>query len=94
MKAIAYLAASFLILQSSGCNESKPAEKPQTPAPIPYQRFVPVSTPQANMSGVPWTGFFALDTKTGQLCLTTNLDPPEKFNNLPNCNTLRTTVPD
>jgi len=36
------------------------------------QRFVPVSSLPASQgaTNIPWTGFFALDTETGQLCRT------------------------
>jgi hypothetical protein len=54
----------------------------------------PVPSPQSGMMGVPWTGYFALDTKTGQLCLTSDKYVPEKFNELPTCVVLTMTNPD
>jgi hypothetical protein len=51
-------------------------EKPQTPLqpqakpqPVEYQRFLPI--PENPTNGAPWSGYFALDTQTGQLCRTT-----------------------
>ena len=35
-----------------------------------YQRFVPIPQGTVATEGVPWDGFFALDTKTGTLCTT------------------------
>jgi hypothetical protein len=60
----------------------------------PYQRFVPVSRPPEKMVGVPWTGFFALDTKTGLLCLTTDNHVPPDYQDLPTCTKVMTDWPD
>jgi hypothetical protein len=82
MRPSLFLAIAFLTY--AGCNQPQPA----TPSPVsiqPYQRFVPVPSPQAQMIGVPWTGYFALDTQVGQLCLTTGVYIPEKFSKLPTC---------
>jgi hypothetical protein len=51
-----------------------------------YQRFVPISA-QQGMAGIPWHGFFALDTKTGQLCQTVPLsdNAPAWTRSLPQC---------
>lgn len=76
--------AAVTILQADGCT-SKPAVQPEKAKVAAYQRFVPVPAPQTGMAGVPWTGFFALDTQIGQLCLTTGVYIPEKFNGLPTC---------
>ena len=45
------------------------------------------------MMGVPWTGYFALDTKTGQLCLTSDKHVPENFGDLPTCVVVTMTNP-
>jgi hypothetical protein len=72
MKISACIAASVLLLQQGGCYESKPSTPPAvvSPKPVYSQRFLPVPSPQTGMFGVPWTGYFALDTQTGQLCRT------------------------
>jgi len=86
--------AALLIVLVGGCGELQPASAPSAKVPIqPYQRFVPVPAPQAQMMGVPWTGLFALDTQIGQLCLTTGIYVPEKFNQLPTCETDLKTYP-
>src|SRR5580704_1952136 len=56
-----------------------------------YQRFVPVPADGFFTEGVPWHGYFALDTKTGSLCITltsaikTFKGPSEWANDVPNC---------
>ena len=35
-----------------------------------HQRFLPIAPQNGMLQGVPWHGFFALDTTTGQLCRT------------------------
>jgi len=84
MRLIVAVLAVAALLQADGC-PSKPATQPERPKVAAYQRFVPVPAPQTGMAGVPWTGFFALDTQIGQLCLTTGVYIPEKFNGLPTC---------
>ena len=88
MKIAALLTASTMFLQVSGCEQAAPPDKSPTPKPAHYQRFVPVPAPQAQMMGIPWTGFFALDTESGILCLTTEIYAPEAFKDLPSCATL------
>ncbi len=39
-----------------------------------YQRFVPIPAETVMTEGVPWHGYFALDTKTGVLCTTVHYD--------------------
>jgi hypothetical protein len=58
------------------------------------QRFVPVGLAENDRSGVPWHGFFALDTQTGQLCKTTShsFDKPE-YERLPSCYSLASSLP-
>lgn len=66
-----------------GCNQGQTA-KPQNASPsavtttVPYQRFVPVPRQPGNLTGVPRSGAFALDTMTGQLCRTYQRDSPEE----------------
>lgn len=89
-----YLLPLSLILLCVGCGKLQPSPAPTPAIPIqPYQRFVPVPAPQAQMMGVPWTGFFALDTQIGQLCLTTGVYIPDKFSQLPTCETDLKTYP-
>jgi hypothetical protein len=47
------------------------------------QRFALI--PETNRTGIPWNGFFALDTETGQLCKTTYLVLKGDFEALPSC---------
>ena len=46
------------------------------------------------MNGVPWNGYFALDTKTGNLCLTVDDFIPKDFPNTKTCTVLSMTYPD
>lgn len=83
------LGGSAILFGMWGCDASdlqKSAQPVMQPsqAEVACQRFIPV-TPDTNRQGVPWSGFFALDTKTGQLCRTTSWE----FNN-PNWDTLPT----
>lgn len=55
-----------------GCNRSHEHVRPRPE--MPYQRFVPVPAEAVMTEGVPWHGFFALDTKTGELCTTVGYD--------------------
>lgn len=51
------------------------AEKPSV------QRFLPLQPDHSATSG-PWYGFFALDTKTGVLCKTVNVEYPYAGTNM------------
>ncbi len=93
MKILA-LASMVLLLQTNSCQRSQAPTADASQKPIPYQRFVPVPSPQAGMIGVPWTGYFALDTKTGQLCLTSDKHVPQGFEDLPTCIVVTMTNPD
>jgi hypothetical protein len=56
------------------------------------QRFVPIESTAQVVQGVPWHGYFALDTQTGQLCRTTTHEfsgDGSKFNELPICMSLK-----
>jgi hypothetical protein len=79
-----------LLLGCAGCDQLR--SNPAIPIQ-PYQRFVPVPAPQAQVMGIPWTGFFALDTQIGQLCLTSGVYVPDKFSQLPTCETDLKTYP-
>ena len=50
--------------------QTSPPPPPQSAETQPYQRFIPVARQPENVDGVPWSGAFALDTMTGQLCRT------------------------
>jgi hypothetical protein len=52
----------------AGCYPAQPHN--QAPPPTLHQRFLPIAGESALTEGVPWHGFFALDTKTGELCTT------------------------
>jgi hypothetical protein len=65
-----------------------PSEQPQ-----PYQRFIPVPRQPENLTGTPWSGAFALDTKTGQLCFTYNTNV-KGWDGLPQCLQLLKDYPD
>ena len=55
----------------ASCDSTQPPSPIARQAvPIPYQRFIPVPRQPENVQGIPWSGAFALDTKTGQLCFT------------------------
>jgi hypothetical protein len=55
--------------------------------PVGYQRFVPVPRQPENLTGIPWSGAFALDTMTGQLCRTYPM-ADSKWEALPLCHDL------
>jgi hypothetical protein len=87
-----------LILCMSGCEElsqksNQPQEikKPESSAPIAQSgRFVPIAPYNEGrmpVVGIPWHGFFALDTRTGSLCRTMNKEFPQSewVNRLPLC---------
>jgi len=85
---------AFLFL--AACDQ-KPTPLAATPCPAttPYQRFIPVPRQPENVQGVPWSGAFALDTKTGNLCFTYGKSNfPKNWQNIPECVELFATVPD
>lgn len=49
------------------------------------QRFLPISPTEPDRQGVPWHGFFALDTETGQLCRTADWQLEKSYGTLPTC---------
>jgi hypothetical protein len=91
MKTAACLALTLLLQQANGCDETP---KAKTTAHVPYQRFVPIPAQGFFMNGVPWSGYFALDTKTGNLCLTVDDFVPKDFPNTPTCTRLMMQWPD
>jgi len=58
----------MLIAMLAGCYSPQPQNQP--PPPTQYQRFLPIAAENSPTEGVTWHGFFALDTKTGELCTT------------------------
>jgi hypothetical protein len=87
-----------LMLIMSGCddlsrkrNQAQETRKPESSVPVMQNgRFVPI-TPynegRMPVVGIPWHGFFALDTKTGALCRTLDKEftQSEWANTLPLC---------
>jgi hypothetical protein len=85
----------ILALGISAC--ATPSQPPQQSNPIAantasheiaHQRFLPISPSPQFIQGVPWHGFFALDTQTGQLCRTTIFEFNKggtDFNSVPTC---------
>jgi hypothetical protein len=74
----------------TGCDSSQP-QSTTPPAKPHYQRFIPIQAVPYVMEGVPWHGYFALDTKTGTLCTTVKnrvfrKGPAEWANDVPSCN--------
>lgn len=80
-------------LSLASCDQIRSAVDPQ-PRSVAYQRFVPVPRQPETLTNVPWSGAFALDTKTGQLCLTYRSDVKEPWQSLPECVVLLKTYPD
>lgn len=52
-----------------------------------FQRFIPISHPQ-NLKGEQWKGTYALDTETGQICLTFNPSDSGSVSAIPSCKSL------
>jgi hypothetical protein len=65
----AFLALAAAVVLSA-CDLQQPQAQALPQPKAHYQRFVPIAPPRTMMGGVPWHGFFALDTKTGTLCMT------------------------
>jgi len=62
------IALSVIVAVLAGCDSSQPQNQPA--AKQRYQRFVPIQAESLMSEGIPWHGFFALDTRTGTLCRT------------------------
>jgi hypothetical protein len=83
------LLAPLVALVAAGCYAPqvplKTAEAASAKQPSSaYQRFLPIARDTEKM-GVPWFGFFALDTQTGQLCRTADWQLKESWGTLPTC---------
>jgi len=77
-----------IALTLTGCDTSQPHN--QLAAILHYQRFVPIPADSFFTQGIPWHGYFALDTKTGTLCKTMKRDfrlsgPNQWANDIPGC---------
>jgi len=83
-----------MVLVASGCDSPPAQSTPQPQKPPPSQRFVPVQRQPENVQGVPWSGFFALDTKTGQLCRTYETPKPTDWDGIVLCKQLYDQYPD
>jgi hypothetical protein len=97
MKPLALVVLSALGAVLAGCDSTQP--QPERPAAKPpYQRFVPVQALPYVVEGVPWHGYFALDTKTGTLCSTVKdrafKGVSEWANDVPPCSQVLATNPD
>jgi hypothetical protein len=87
MKRASGIVLSAIIVILAGCDQPQPQNPPTTK--VPYQRFLPIQPPRYFTEGIPWNGFFALDTKTGTLCFTMGnrvfKGSAEWANDVPNC---------
>jgi hypothetical protein len=75
------------ILLFAASTTGQPPIPSDTVSSKPCQRFVPIAPDPTNRA-IPWHGFFALDTETGQICLTTiyhKFDAFPGFDNMPTC---------
>jgi hypothetical protein len=86
------LSVLVLVFGVSGCvavaQQRNPSAADAESHEISNQRFLPISPSPQFIQGVPWHGFFALDTQTGQLCRTTIFEFTKggtDFNSLPTC---------
>jgi hypothetical protein len=85
------LAVVAITITMTGCDSVQP-QGTAPPAKPQYQRFVPIPTGSFFIAGIPWHGYFALDTKTGTLCRTIKFkvfpkgSPIEWANDVPSCN--------
>jgi hypothetical protein len=91
MRTFSPVLMASLLVALVGCEEqSQPSSGLKSPpTKAEYQRFLPI--PPSSGIGVPWHGFFALDTKTGKLCMTTTRkfsDASEWVNEVPLCQDL------
>jgi hypothetical protein len=76
----AFLVASFLC----GCGKST----------APQQRFVPLQHQPENLKGDALQGTYALDTKTGQICVTFDPSAFSSVSAIPTCFKLYRDFPD
>jgi hypothetical protein len=79
-----FIPACALFVFLCGCG------KPKTP----YQRFVPLPSQPESLKGDAWQGAYALDTKTGQLCVTFDPSASRSGGAVPTCAKLYRDFPD
>jgi hypothetical protein len=91
MSSIKLLPICALLLGFQECDQQQRPQPP--PKPTYQQRFIPIHREPQNVEGVPWSGAFALDTKTGQLCETYELSN-DKWAAIPRCYDLYRNFPD
>jgi hypothetical protein len=95
LQAVCLLGVAFALI---GCDQTPPqAQAPPPQQKTSYQRFLPIAPPTQSMQGVPWHGFFALDTKTGSLCMTMPRvfsGSAEWVNDIPSCADILKSHPD
>lgn len=97
MKSARFVALSVIVAALAGCDTSQPQMQNQPLAKPHYQRFVPIPAAGFFTEGIPWNGYFALDTKTGALCKTMKRDfsgPAQWANDVPNCSEVLAANPD
>jgi len=85
---IASVVGTALIISGAAMKaQSQSSRSPAQTSPSPglYQRFVPMPRQPEDLTGVPWSGAFALDTQTGQLCRTYDGGIDEKWTGLNLC---------
>jgi hypothetical protein len=76
------------LIFTAGCDTpEKPTTPPAQSQPAPFQRFLPLNA-EGQKAGIPWSGFFALDSQTGQLCRTTPRQFGNEFDQIPSCSAL------
>lgn len=87
-----------IIVALAGCDATQPQAQNKPIAKSHYQRFVPIESEKIMTDGVPWHGYFALDTKTGNLCSTIKgrvfKGAGEWANDIPSCDQLLAANPD
>lgn len=92
------LALFAIAITLTACDSSQPQTQSTAPPAKPhYQRFVPISDVNILTEGIPWHGFFALDTKTGTLCSTMKRafkGTTEWANDVPSCEQVLAANPD
>src|SRR5271166_3949321 len=85
---IGSLAVTALVVLGAAIHAQSPPARPaaQTaPNTGGYQRFVPMPRQPENLTAVPWSGSFALDTKNGQLCRTYDGGVDENWKGITSC---------
>ena len=93
------IAVLAIAITLAGCDSTRP-QSTTPPAKPQYQRFVSIATDGFFIEGIPWHGYFALDTKTGTLCRTIKFkvfpkgSPIEWANDVPSCNDILAANPD